>query len=192
MQRIVCALPCCHACSVWHDTAIPFSQVLEEFDGWLLEHDLLDTKSVSSQPSDGPTEAELAAEVSESPSVEAMDNAWESLSEGSDESRQREESINQWEGDGKESDEEGPRKGTEGPKKGLQLWEGAVGYGLRSAIFVTCGNWDVKTKVVEQCRDSNIPLPRYFLQWTNIKDIYLNFYKRQVGQGSYALHECIR
>ena len=166
--------------------------MLEEFDRWLLEHDLLDTKSVSSQPSDGPTEAELAAEVSESPSVEAMDNAWESLSEGSDESRQQEESVNQWEGDGKESDEEGPRKGTEGPKKGLQLWEGAVGYGLRSAIFVTCGNWDVKTKVVEQCRDSNIPLPRYFLQWTNIKDIYLNFYKRQVGQGSYALHKCIR
>jgi len=27
---------------VWHDTAIPFKQVVEEFEVWLAEHDLWD------------------------------------------------------------------------------------------------------------------------------------------------------
>lgn len=27
-------------CRVWHDTAIPFKQVVEEFEGWLAEHGL--------------------------------------------------------------------------------------------------------------------------------------------------------
>lgn len=27
-------------CRVWHDTAIPFKQVVEEFESWLAEHDL--------------------------------------------------------------------------------------------------------------------------------------------------------
>uniref|UniRef100_A0A0E0LBF9 Exonuclease domain-containing protein n=1 Tax=Oryza punctata TaxID=4537 RepID=A0A0E0LBF9_ORYPU len=41
------------------------------------------------------------------------------------------------------------------------------------------GNWDLKTKVPEQCRVSKIKLPSYFMEWINLKDIYLNFYNRR-------------
>lgn len=43
----------------------------------------------------------------------------------------------------------------------------------------TSGNWDVKTKIPEQCRVSSIKLPSYFMEWINLKDIYLNFYKKR-------------
>jgi inhibitor of KinA sporulation pathway (predicted exonuclease) len=42
--------------------------------------------------------------------------------------------------------------------------------------FVTCGNWDIKTQIPRQCRCSGIPVPDYFHQWVNLKDVYLNFY----------------
>lgn len=60
-----------------------------------------------------------------------------------------------------------------------QLWEKEVGGCLNRAAFVTCGNWDLKTKVPQQCRVSRMKLPLYFMEWINLKDIYLNFYKRR-------------
>jgi len=42
--------------------------------------------------------------------------------------------------------------------------------------FVTCGNWDIKTQIPRQCSYSGIPVPEYFHQWVNLKDVYLNFY----------------
>ncbi|KAL3701729.1 hypothetical protein R1sor_019751 [Riccia sorocarpa] len=81
---------------VWHDTAIPFTQVLPEFESWLEKHGLFDTKD---------------------------------------------------------------------PAK------------LQTAAFVTCGNWDIKTKIPEQCVTSSIEVPPYFNEWINLKDIYFNFYK---------------
>ncbi|CAM6127945.1 unnamed protein product [Calypogeia fissa] len=48
---------------------------------------------------------------------------------------------------------------------------------LKTAAFVTCGNWDIKTKIPEQCITSEIDLPAYFNEWINLKDIYFNFYK---------------
>ncbi|KAK2408539.1 Polynucleotidyl transferase, ribonuclease H superfamily protein [Trifolium repens] len=80
---------------VWHDTAIPFTEVIEEFEAWLMQQKL-------------------------------------------------------W---------------TEGE--------------LNRAAFVTCGNWDLKTKVPQQCEVSRMKLPLYFMEWINIKDIYLNFYNRR-------------
>lgn len=59
------------------------------------------------------------------------------------------------------------------------LWSKEQGGSLNSAAFVTCGNWDLKTKVPEQCRVSKIKLPTYFMEWINLKDIYLNFYNRR-------------
>jgi hypothetical protein len=38
----------------------------------------------------------------------------------------------------------------------------------------------LKTKVPEQCKVSKINLPTYFMEWINLKDIYLNFYNRRV------------
>ncbi|KAL5061746.1 hypothetical protein RYX36_023483 [Vicia faba] len=80
---------------VWHDTAIPFKKVIEEFEAWLMQQ---------------------------------------------------------------------------------KLW---IGGELNRAAFVTCGNWDLKTKVPQQCEVSRIKLPSYFMEWINLKDIYLNFYNRR-------------
>ncbi|CAN6169949.1 unnamed protein product [Urochloa humidicola] len=84
--------------SVWHDTAIPFKEVLQEFENWI---------------------------------------------------------------------------------GNLNLWKKEQGGSLNSAAFVTCGNWDLKTKIPEQCKVSKIKLPAYFMEWINLKDIYLNFYSRR-------------
>ncbi|KAK8939427.1 hypothetical protein KSP40_PGU014385 [Platanthera guangdongensis] len=83
---------------VWHDTAIPFKEVLEEFEKWMCSH---------------------------------------------------------------------------------QLWKKEAGGSLNQAAFVTCGNWDLKTKVPQQCQVSKIRTPPYFMEWINLKDIYLNFYNRR-------------
>lgn len=83
---------------VWHDTAIPFKEVLHQFEVWLAQH---------------------------------------------------------------------------------HLWEKELGGHLNRAAFVTCGNWDLKTKVPQQCIVSKMKLPPYFLEWINLKDVYLNFYKRR-------------
>ncbi|KAG9447776.1 hypothetical protein H6P81_013904 [Aristolochia fimbriata] len=83
---------------VWHDTAIPFTNVLEQFEDWIIHH---------------------------------------------------------------------------------RLWKKEAGRSLCRAAFVTCGNWDLKTKVPEQCKVSHIKIPPYFMEWINLKDIYLNFYRRK-------------
>ncbi|GFZ12424.1 polynucleotidyl transferase, ribonuclease H-like superfamily protein [Actinidia rufa] len=83
---------------VWHDTAIPFEEVIQQFEAWMAQH---------------------------------------------------------------------------------HLWGKELGERLRRAAFVTCGNWDLKTKVPQQCKVSRMMLPTYFLEWINLKDIYLNFYKRR-------------
>lgn len=33
-------LTCVHACSVWHDTAIPFNEVIQQFEDWMAQHHL--------------------------------------------------------------------------------------------------------------------------------------------------------
>ncbi|GKB42676.1 uncharacterized exonuclease domain-containing protein, partial [Tanacetum coccineum] len=83
---------------VWHDTAIPFDEVIIQFEEWMAKH------SLCSQEPNGP---------------------------------------------------------------------------LHRAAFVTCGNWDIKTKIPKQCQVSKMKLPPYFMEWINLKDIYLNFYKRR-------------
>nr|XP_010904894.1 uncharacterized exonuclease domain-containing protein At3g15140 isoform X2 [Elaeis guineensis] len=82
---------------IWHDTAIPFKDVLQEFEVWMTNH---------------------------------------------------------------------------------HLWEKDQGGSLHRAAFVTCGNWDLKTMIPKQCKISKIKMPLYFMEWINLKDIYLNFYKR--------------
>ncbi|KAB2044001.1 hypothetical protein ES319_D01G059200v1 [Gossypium barbadense] len=59
------------------------------------------------------------------------------------------------------------------------LWEKEKGSRLTRAAFVTCGNWDLKTKIPQQCEVSGIKLPPYFMEWINLKDVYLNFYGRE-------------
>ncbi|XP_011083283.1 uncharacterized exonuclease domain-containing protein At3g15140, partial [Sesamum indicum] len=61
----------------------------------------------------------------------------------------------------------------------IKLWREEGDGLLNGAAFVTCGNWDLKTKVPQQCEVSGIKLPPYFMEWINLKDIYLNFYNRR-------------
>nr|GMD92505.1 uncharacterized exonuclease domain-containing protein At3g15140 isoform X1 [Ipomoea batatas] len=61
-----------------------------------------------------------------------------------------------------------------------ELWRKEQGGCLSKAAFVTCGNWDLKTKVPQQCEVAKMKLPPYFMEWINLKDIYLNFYKRRI------------
>ncbi|KAL8512249.1 hypothetical protein ACS0TY_018629 [Phlomoides rotata] len=89
--------------SVWHDTAIKFEEVIEQFESWL-------------------------------------------------------------------------RKDRDGI---IKLWREEGDGRLNKAAFITCGNWDLKTKVPQQCEVSGIKLPPYFMEWINLKDIYLNFYNRR-------------
>nr|GMD87516.1 uncharacterized exonuclease domain-containing protein At3g15140 isoform X1 [Ipomoea batatas] len=60
-----------------------------------------------------------------------------------------------------------------------ELWRKEQGGCLSKAAFVTCGNWDLKTKVPQQCEVAKMKLPPYFMEWINLKEIYLNFYKRR-------------
>ncbi|XP_017246165.1 uncharacterized exonuclease domain-containing protein At3g15140 isoform X2 [Daucus carota subsp. sativus] len=50
---------------------------------------------------------------------------------------------------------------------------------LNKGAFITCGNWDIKTKIPEQYVVAGMKLPPYFMEWINLKDIYLNFYNRE-------------
>lgn len=41
----------------------------------------------------------------------------------------------------------------------------------KSFAFVTCGDWDLKTMLPNQCRTSKCSKPKYFSQWINIKRV---------------------
>lgn len=60
---------------------------------------------------------------------------------------------------------------------------------MTESIAAGSGNWDVKTKIPEQCVTSGIDLPPYFNEWINLKDIYFNFYKFRVRTGSVLMSE---
>ncbi|XP_011500833.1 PREDICTED: ERI1 exoribonuclease 3 [Ceratosolen solmsi marchali] len=41
-----------------------------------------------------------------------------------------------------------------------------------NSAFVTCGDWDLRVMLPEQCKLSNIEIPYYFNQWINIKTAF--------------------
>nr|CAH8873428.1 unnamed protein product [Trichobilharzia regenti] len=43
---------------------------------------------------------------------------------------------------------------------------------LNKFAFVTCGDWDLKTMLVSQCKHLGIAVPDYFKQWINLKKVY--------------------
>ncbi|CAL5393477.1 unnamed protein product [Camellia sinensis] len=111
-------------CSVWHDTAIPFEEVIQQFEAWMVQRDLLGK--------------ELNGRLSRAAFVTCKIG------------------LN-------EEDNRPILK-----RFGQMIHE----------IWVS-GNWDLKTKVPQQCEVSGMVLPPYFMEWINLKDIYLNFYKRR-------------
>ncbi|XP_069794928.1 ERI1 exoribonuclease 3-like isoform X7 [Narcine bancroftii] len=41
-----------------------------------------------------------------------------------------------------------------------------------NSIFVTCGDWDLKTMLPGQCQYLGLPVPDYFKKWINLKKAY--------------------
>ncbi|KAK6484246.1 ERI1 exoribonuclease 3-like [Huso huso] len=41
-----------------------------------------------------------------------------------------------------------------------------------SSVFVTCGDWDLKTMLPGQCQHLGLQVPDYFKQWINLKKAY--------------------
>jgi inhibitor of KinA sporulation pathway (predicted exonuclease) len=52
-------------------------------------------------------------------------------------------------------------------------------YGAKSFLFITCGDWDLKTMIRSQCKREGIPLPFYFDRWCNLKHAYQDMFKEQ-------------
>eukprot|EP00472_Partenskyella_glossopodia_P003076 CAMPEP_0197528588 /NCGR_PEP_ID=MMETSP1318-20131121/25636_1 /TAXON_ID=552666 /ORGANISM="Partenskyella glossopodia, Strain RCC365" /LENGTH=480 /DNA_ID=CAMNT_0043083743 /DNA_START=96 /DNA_END=1538 /DNA_ORIENTATION=- len=46
-------------------------------------------------------------------------------------------------------------------------------------IFVTCGDWDLRSMIKKQCRTSGMKIPSHLRRWGNIKDLYAELYKRK-------------
>ena len=51
--------------------------------------------------------------------------------------------------------------------------------GYQNYIFVTCGDWDLKTMLPRQCKAFKEEVPAVFQRWLNIK----NFYAEATGDG---------
>ena len=51
--------------------------------------------------------------------------------------------------------------------------------GYENYIFVTCGDWDLKTMLPSQCKAYKEEVPTVFQRWLNIK----NFYAEATGDG---------
>jgi inhibitor of KinA sporulation pathway (predicted exonuclease) len=48
--------------------------------------------------------------------------------------------------------------------------------GNTNFLLVTCGDWDFKTAFVNQCKYSNIKVPKYTKEWCNMKDVFRHKY----------------
>lgn len=58
------------------------------------------------------------------------------------------------------------------------MWTKGKGECLYRVAFVSCGDGDLKAKLAQQCRESGMELPLYFMEWIDLKDAYKDFYKR--------------
>lgn len=45
-----------------------------------------------------------------------------------------------------------------------------------NTVFVTCGDWDLKTMLPNQTELSNVPIPPIYTKWVNIKKLYKKYY----------------
>lgn len=45
-----------------------------------------------------------------------------------------------------------------------------------TALFITCGDWDLKTALPNHCKYLQIPVPAYFKRWANVKVLYEETY----------------
>eukprot|EP00933_Yihiella_yeosuensis_P071380 TRINITY_DN7958_c0_g2_i3.p1 TRINITY_DN7958_c0_g2~~TRINITY_DN7958_c0_g2_i3.p1 ORF type:complete len:478 (-),score=100.85 TRINITY_DN7958_c0_g2_i3:157-1590(-) len=71
-----------------------------------------------------------------------------------------------------------------------QTWldEQLAKHNVQSFIFVTCGDWDLKTMMPRQCKVSGMHVPERFQRWLNIK----NFFKSATGQGARGMAQMLQ
>lgn len=50
--------------------------------------------------------------------------------------------------------------------------EGLLDPSVKS-IFVTCGDWDLKVMLPDQCQYLGLPVADYFKQWINLKKVHV-------------------
>uniref|UniRef100_A0A7S4QS23 Exonuclease domain-containing protein n=1 Tax=Alexandrium monilatum TaxID=311494 RepID=A0A7S4QS23_9DINO len=55
---------------------------------------------------------------------------------------------------------------------------------FRSCVFVTCGDWDLKTMISEQCQLSGQHVPARFRRWVNIKNAFRRLTQSRSAAGS--------
>eukprot|EP00759_Apiculatamorpha_spiralis_P041274 PhF_6_TR39876/c0_g1_i1/m.59287/K18418/ERI3, PINT1; ERI1 exoribonuclease 3 len=59
--------------------------------------------------------------------------------------------------------------------KRFQAWMASLPEEMtKDPLFVTCGDWDLKTMLPTQCTVSGVPIPAYLKSWCNVKKIYGN------------------
>lgn len=68
-----------------------------------------------------------------------------------------------------------------------QKWLSANDCTEKNTVFVTCGDWDLKTMLPKQCALSRIKVPQIYGNWINIKKLYKQFYGTdKIGMGEMA------
>jgi len=61
--------------------------------------------------------------------------------------------------------------------------------GFRHCVFVTCGDWDLQTMLVNQCALSQQRIPDRFREWLNIKSLFRNITHKRGGSMKMMLNE---
>jgi len=56
--------------------------------------------------------------------------------------------------------------------KDFIMWVQEAGYTYENTIFLSCGNWDLKTMLPNQANVSGIKVPKMLKQWINIKILF--------------------
>jgi inhibitor of KinA sporulation pathway (predicted exonuclease) len=57
-------------------------------------------------------------------------------------------------------------------------------------LFITCGDWDLKTMLPNQCKMSKLSIPEIFNSWCNIKKMYNRHYSEKI-RGMHFMKEII-
>ena len=55
--------------------------------------------------------------------------------------------------------------------------------GFRRCLFVTCGDWDLKSMIIAQCNTAGCDVPERFRRWLNIK----NLFQSVVGKPAHSM-----
>jgi len=76
--------------------------------------------------------------------------------------------------------------------KKYDSWLSERGILNESFAFVTCGDWDLKTMLPNQCDNLKLSSNDYFKKWVNIKKVFCNFYRTKRLKGMAEMLEFLK